>query len=378
MEKQDRKIKVVIVINDFTAAGAQKLIVDVLNHADRQKFDYSLITLITFEGKKTFYDLIPQDIKIKKLSWKGIKDIKGWLSLFRTLRKIHPDVVVSHLFFSNTVTRIIKLFLGFKIITVEHNTYTKKTRFEIFIDKWLSFVTYKIVAVSETVKEFTAKQENISESKFEVIQNGIDIQKINETIKPYNKSAIKKELGFKDSDRLIINVGRLTTQKNQKLLIEGFDLFVKEYIDYKLLILGDGTLRETLSKRIVDLGLNGKVFMMGSQMDIFRYYIASDFFISTSDIEGFGIAHAEALACGLPVLSTRTAGPDRMISEGKNGYFIDNRTPEGVRDVLVKMDGSYLKIVEMGQCAIETASHYDIGITAKRYEALIAKAATGL
>lgn len=239
--EDNQKIKVAIVINDFLVGGAQRLVADQLKYLDRERFEYVLITLFTFPGKSNFHHLIPDDVQLHQLSFSSFKDVKNWINLFQLLREIRPNIVISHLFFSNTVTRILKVLCGYTCIAVVHNTYIDKTHLQIFVDKILSYATYKIVAVSKTVALFTSRQERIPRTKFEIIHNGIDIKEINSRIvKLSSKDVLKEELGFRKNDKLFINVARLTPQKNQLLLIESFAHFVSKYPESHLVILGEG------------------------------------------------------------------------------------------------------------------------------------------
>ncbi len=368
MEKNKKKIKVAIVINDFLVAGAQKLIVDMLMHADREKFEYVLVTLFLFSGKKTFYDKLPPYVMVHKLSWSGIRDLKGWRSLISLFREIRPQVVISHLFFTNTVTRLLKLFFDYRVITVEHNTYIKKTYFQILTDKLLSYFSYKIIAVSKTVAQFAAKQAHIPIDKFVVVYNGIDMNNILKIPHLDRRNEVKIELGFQQEDKIIINVGRLTDQKNQILLVEAFAVFVSKNPEYKLVILGEGAQKENLEGKIHNLKLNEKVFLMGARSDIFRFYMISEFLASSSKIEGLSIAYLEALAFGLPILATCTAGTDELVQEGYNGHLLLSN------DLLSMISGlEYMHqapLTALSKNAVISVERYDVKNTIRAYEKL--------
>jgi len=221
-----KKIKLVIGITSFIIGGAQKLIVDQLSVLDKERFEIHLITLHQSPGKKDFYNQLPSDIKLYKFNFKSFKDLKSWFNLFKTLKKIKPDVVISHLFFCNTVFRLIKLLVSYKVIIVEQNTYSYKTKLQILTDRILSLVTYRIVGVSKAVTDFTVLQEKIKPSKFITIHNSINLDDINNVKKNYNKNKLKQELGFNKNDKIIINVSRLVLQKNHDLLISLLQDFV--------------------------------------------------------------------------------------------------------------------------------------------------------
>jgi len=366
--RSERKIKVVFAMNDFTVGGAQRQLARQLKLYDREKFSFYLITLFQFKDRKNFYDLLPDDVVVNKLNFNNFFDFASWVKLFNILKEINPDVVITSLFFTNTILRILKIILGYKVIAREHNTYVKKIKSHIFIDKILSFFTYKIVAVSNGVADFTSRQEFIPREKFIVIHNGIDIDEINEFRNNYRKDQLKKELGFSEADKIIINVGRLTSQKNHELLIKGFKRFVDENSRYKLLILGEGSLFDKLNKLIKEFEIEKNVMLVGLKMDIWKYYIISEFLISTSKIEGLSNAYLEALAFGLPVVATKTAGTDELIVPGVNGFFINGQDIEEVQSALAKISNANLE--EMSLSAFKSAEKFNIRQTVNKYEKL--------
>ena len=367
MEK-NKKIKLVLAINDFTMAGAQRLYLDMLDFFDRSEYEVTLVSLFQFSEKKNFYDFVPKWVSVEKLNFKNFYDFKKWAELFSFLSKTRPDVVISSLFFCNTIFRVLKPFLGYKIITIEHNTYINKTKKEILVDKLLSFITYKIVAVSKTVAEFTARQEKIQLKKFTVINNGININRIKNQIKNAGELSILRCSLASPAEKIILNVGRLTTQKNQEALIRAFVRFAGDFPNYKLIILGDGSHKDRLREIVEHASFSDKIILAGEVENVVPYYLISDFFVSVSFIEGFGLAHVEALCCGLPVLTTKTAGPDEFIKEGENGFFIE-KDEQSIYEGLKKMSGADLKV--MGDRIRKSVEGYSIEVTAKKYKLLI-------
>ncbi len=368
-----RPITTAFVINDFSGAGAQKLVADILLRIDRTRFKITLVTLFEVKNGATMYHLLPSDIEVVRMNFTGFFDLGSWIRLYCSLARACPQVVVSHLFFSNVVVRVLKPIIGYRVITTEHNTYSNKKRVHQFIDRILAMWTYAIVAVSTTVKTFTAAQEGIPLSKFRVIHNGIDVAGITAAVYKTDVIAVKKELGL-ESARIMINVARLNEQKDHALLLKGFAPLADQYKDLHLIVLGEGEKKEALEREAHELGISERVHLLGYRNDVYRYYAASDFFVSTSLIEGFGLAHAEALVAGLPVLSTKTAGPDEMVKEGVNGFFISDHTPQAVTEGLKKIMSADLSV--MRQQAPISVARFDIAVTVKGYEELILEVAS--
>ena len=127
-----------------------------------------------------------------------------------------------------------------------------------------------------------------------------------------------------EREKRIVNVGRLHPQKNQKLLIDAFAQVTKAFPDYVLEIYGDGELHDDLQKQIDDLGLHDKVTIYPSRKNIWDCIYKASLFVLTSDFEGMPNALMEAMALGLPCVSTdcRPGGARSLIENGKNGFIV--------------------------------------------------------
>ncbi len=370
--KNNKKIKIVIGINDFCIGGAQTLLLKQFKYFNRDKFEFYLISLFELKNKTSLHDLIPNYVKVVRFDFKNFFDFKSWSSLLKKIKSIRPDLVLSNLFFSNTVFRIIAIILKIKAIIVEHNTYINKIKLHQCIDKFLSYFTYKIIAVSDEVADFTSKQEKISKNKFVTIFNGIDLEEIKKfkEINQENILQFREELGFNMDDKIIINVARLTHQKRIDLLIDAFYELSKKDRSYKLIILGEGVLKNQLAQKINGLGLENRVFLLGVKKNIYKYYMLSNVFVSTSEIEGFSIAFLEALSFGLPIISTKTSGSKKMIENHYNGYLIDNGEENVVNSIVNILKNNYNKINLMGSNSLEICKKFDIKVNVVKYEEL--------
>jgi glycosyltransferase involved in cell wall biosynthesis len=124
--------------------------------------------------------------------------------------------------------------------------------------------------------------------------------------------------------KVIVSVGRLNKQKNHAMLIKAFADVFKEYPDYTLRIYGDGKERENLVELIRTLGLTDKVILAGTQSDVHKEIVDAAMFVMSSDFEGMPNALMEAMALGIPCISTDCpcGGPAELIENGKNGILV--------------------------------------------------------
>lgn len=127
-----------------------------------------------------------------------------------------------------------------------------------------------------------------------------------------------------DREKIIINIGRLVPEKGQKYLLEAFSLL--ESSEWKLVILGDGPLRQSLTDLAKNLGIQDRLIMPGSVKNVDEWLARSSIFAFSSISEGFPNALIEAMAAGLPCISFDCdAGPRDIIKDGKNGFLIPNK-----------------------------------------------------
>lgn len=125
-------------------------------------------------------------------------------------------------------------------------------------------------------------------------------------------------------EKRIINVGRLHPQKNQRILIDAFARIAAEFPDYSVDIYGDGPLYEELQQQIDNLNLHDRVRINASRKDIFDCIFNASLFVLTSDYEGMPNALMEAMALGMPCISTdcRPGGARTLIKDGENGLIV--------------------------------------------------------
>lgn len=156
-------------------------------------------------------------------------------------------------------------------------------------------------------------------------------------------------------EKRIVNVGRLHPQKNQKLLVDAFAKISKSFPDYKLEIYGDGELHDKLQKQIIDLGLKDRIVIYPSRKDLWDCIYKASLFVLSSDYEGMPNALMEAMALGLPCISTdcRPGGAKTLINEGENGYIV----PLGDVDALAKKMEYMLSYKEDVERMAQNARH---------------------
>lgn len=368
LDSDNKKKKIVIGANDLILGGVQRLIIDQLNLIDRSLFEVHLIILMEFPQKLTFDELIPSYVVVHRLKFFGFKDFKKWRDLYKLLKQLQPEIVMTATFFSNTVFLTLKSFFGYEVVASEHNTINIKPLWQRLVDKILLPNAYTVIAASKEVVEFVSKNEGISEENFTVIYNGVDLDAVAVSEKKYSskRNEIRNRFNIKENEQVILNVARLVRQKNHEVMIEGFAKLYETQKDVHLIITGDGKpeKEQRLQKLVEDRGIKDNVHLLfGDHGDLHRLYTASDIFLLTSRHEGFCIAAMEGLAFGLPLVSTRVAGISEYLINGENGLFIESNPNDVAKKLETIILFSEEEKMRFSEAARRTAEEY----STKRY-----------
>jgi len=337
------KKNLMIIIHSLKGGGAERVVVNLLKGLSRRDFS---ITLLLYEG--IFDYLLPENVEVITLDIRSSRNIlkttRGFflkiISIARLIKKNKPDIVFSLLSDTNVITILARSLSGVhsKVIVSERNHPTLSLKNDLYggITKFLMRYCYpkaeRIIAISQGIKKDLLENFNLPEGKIEVIYNPVDIAEIERlSAEEINHPWVNGELP------IIISIGRLTKQKGHSYLIKVFSI-VRQSLPCRLVIIGTGEEEENLVNMVNTLGLKNDVEFLGFQRNPFKYMARSSLFISASRYEGFGNVLVEAMALGLPVISTDCpSGPAEIIEHGKNGILVPIEDEGRLERTIVKL-----------------------------------------
>jgi glycosyltransferase involved in cell wall biosynthesis len=236
----------------------------------------------------------------------------------------------------------------------------------IFEEKMLDR-SKKIIAVSHFTKKELTEYYQIPASKIRVIHNGVDIKKFQPA---QDKRKIKSELGFNPDDLLILSVGRLYARKGLFTLIDGMPPIMKRFKNAKFVVSGKGQSDEMhkLIAHAEKVGVKDNLIFTGYYPDkkLPKLYQAADVFAFSTFYEHHPFAVLEALASGLPVVTTWVGGIPETIESGKNGFLVEPFNVRQFSDRILFLLEHPAEAAEMGQRARKTiVDQYDWRIVVK-------------
>jgi glycosyltransferase involved in cell wall biosynthesis len=236
-----------------------------------------------------------------------------------------------------------------------------------FFEEGMLHRARKIIAVSHFTKWELTNYYKIPAHKITVIHNGVDINKFKPAV---DKRKVKAELGFNPDDIAIVSVGRLYARKGLFTLIESMPAVVKRFPNAKFIISGKGQSDEMhkLNAHADRLGVRGNIVFTGYTPDkeLPKLYQAADVFAFSTFYEHHPFAVLEALATGLPVVTTTVGGIPETIESGKNGLLVPPFNSKRFSEAILYFLEHQAEATEMGAKARQTVEqHLDWQIVVK-------------
>lgn len=194
-------------------------------------------------------------------------------------------------------------------------------------------LAHKVVTVSEYVKQYLIS-EGIPEEKVTAIPTGVDLNKFNPE-KAINRLRQKLEIG--PDTRIIGTVSIFRKKKGHHIILEAVPLILQKFPNVLFFFAGDGPHQDYIVKKINEMGLQDKVFMLGIRSDIPDILKFIDIFVLPTLQEALGTSFIEAMAMGKPVVGTDVGGVNEVIKHGVNGYLIKPDDPSSLAEAVIKL-----------------------------------------
>lgn len=319
-------MKILFYIGNLRKGGAERVVATLSN----KLVEKNEVIIITTTDEKVEYSL---DKSIKLFSLKNfdgnknplVKNIIYLKRLKDYIKEIDPDIILGFLPEPSYRLLILKPFIKFPVIISDRND--PKIEYASLKSRTIMKFLYKradgFVFQTDEARDYFCKK---IQDKSIVIANPVD-----------DRFLKTKYVGYKSTE--FINVGRLNEQKNQILLIESFKDVIKKYPNYKLLIYGEGSLKNELSMYIKDNKLNNNVKLCGNVDDIENILKDKKGFILSSKYEGMPNALMEAMAVGVPCISTDCpcGEPRELIKNNINGLLVKSNDKNELVSAMYKI-----------------------------------------
>ncbi len=313
--------RIAVIVGKMHSGGKKNLVMEYYRNIDRSKFQFDFIC-------DSDSNAIPKE-EIEKLGGR-VFEIAPYLNIFKNMRDMNrifarENYKIVHAY--NGMMNVFPMLIANKnnipvrineSISMAHKK-DKKTIIKKLLKPFSKICTTHFMANGEACGRYQFGDRLFDEGKVSVFKTVIDTEKNH--FDPEVRKKTRINLGVTEDILLYGHIGRLTEQKNTLFIIEIFNEILKIEPKSKLLIIGDGNLREEMLNKIFEYGIEKSVLYLGRREDIQQFYNAMDAFLLPSLYEGLPVVGIEAQDCGLPVFFS-TEIPRESSPCDDLGFFI--------------------------------------------------------
>lgn len=253
-------------------------------------------------------------------------------AVVREIRRFRPDVIHCHLPLAGVAGRLAGRLTNTPVVYTEHNLQPRYHPLTFRANRATWRLQKRVIACSADVAR--SIHEHIGDRvPVQVVQNGVATEHFRRD--PAAGEAIRRRLGIPADGRVMATVAVFRTQKRLTTWLEVAARVLAEDPRAHFLLVGDGPLRGEVEAAVARLGLQERVHLPGLLEDVRPWLSAADVYVMSSEFEGLPVALLEAMACGLPAVSTEVGGIGEVVAEGVQGHLVHRDEPLSlVRPVL--------------------------------------------
>ena len=313
-------MKVTMILRDFSFGGAEHVVYELVRHIAPSQADVTIICCGTKQNNAVS-DKVEAACSIKYLGLASKISLSSIWKVIKALDEINPDVIHAHMG-STGYAAIWSLVRKKGFVATVHTrpdkAFNKKIEFLLRLRMLLKKSC--LVAVSKENALLVKEYYRLSEGKYTSVNNGIDLSKF--------YSAFHEPFTY-------INVARQDDNKNQRMLLKSFAKVKRQCKDTRLILVGNGPLHETLKNDAKDMGIADSVWFTGNVSDVENYYAQSDAFVLCSYREAMPLSVLEAMAAGLPIISSRVGGLVDVVQN--NGILLEENSEECLTQAMINI-----------------------------------------
>jgi glycosyltransferase involved in cell wall biosynthesis len=299
--------------------GAERQLFELITHSDPALVRHQVIYYSDSRDEVMLERYRSGGISISRVPRNTKHPIRFLRDIAKAIRQAQPDIVHCWLNSGNFWGRLGAILAGVKYIIVAWRNCDIWKPLGMKICEKLTTNRVHHTTNSFACADYIAEKIGIPSNRFTVIYNGIDLNK-------YATDADRRQVfsgvTIPDGAKIVTMVGRLAAQKNYPMLLRVAQKAKLKGLSAHFLIVGGGQMYDKLNEMAGEFDVRDIVHFIGIRTDIPQVLAASDIFLFTTNFEGFPNALLEAMAAGLPVVSTNFAGIDELVQNGINGQIV--------------------------------------------------------
>ena len=355
--------KVLIVLPELETGGGQRMTLEIVRNIHCAALSILIVSLYPRQGNLLEELADREGIAVQYLSKREGADLKVIPQLHRAIKAFRPDVIHANLRVMPYLLLPLCISGVKKCYYTVHNLADKDaTGFKRCVLGFsFRFCKVQPVAISELCRRSVAAVYHRKEDTIPCINVGINLGKFARK-HPY--------ADLPSSPIRFIAVGRLMAQKNYRLMLSAFAKVHKQYPDTELVILGEGEERPALERQVQELHLQDAVKLEGIVSHVAEYLHTAHIYLLSSDYEGLPQSVLEAMAAGLPIVTTEAGGVADVMRQNENGIVVPCGDEEQLAQAMKRLVQSQALCLRFSEKGTELVQQYSIQNCAEQYRRL--------
>lgn len=360
------------IIYRLDVGGLENGLVNLINHIPQDRYRHAIICL---NGYTDFSKRIKRsDVKVFDLNKQDGLNFSWYVSLYRLLRQLKPDIVHTRNF-STLEGQIVATLARINVrVHGEHgrdiSDLEGKNRKYNLLRKSIRPLIHRFITVSKDLERWLINTIKVESSHINQIYNGVDNLRFSPKSK-INSTAIP--INFNSGNTFVIgSVGRMAKVKDYLSLIRAFLLLIKQIPQAKdhlrLLIVGDGESRAECMAMLRQADVENLVWLPGERTDVSELMQLFDVFVLPSLAEGISNTILEAMSSGLPVIATNVGGNVELVIDSQTGRLVPSNNPEAIAVAISEYYDHREMLAKHGQAARQLIeANFSINAMVSRY-----------
>jgi glycosyltransferase involved in cell wall biosynthesis len=327
------RVRVVEVMATGTNGGAQEHVYSLVTRLDRECYDVRVVSLSHGSSvrrlQKAGFDVTVIDEPDDRLAVKALAD---------ELAPFQPEIVHNHMYRAEVVGTLAALLLGEKgcrrpaVISTIHSSRVRCSEDRQTL-RQLTPLMARLIVVSKAI-ERKIREEGRTGAPVSLIYNGVDMQRYNHQ-QPC--CTLHEDYAIPSEAQIVGVVARLEAEKGHRTLLEAWPLVLAAVPSARLLIIGEGSERDSLEAQAASLGIEERVVFTGRREDVPAVTAALDVAVLPSYREAQGLSVLEAMALSRPVIASRVGGIPEMIEDGVSGLLVEPHDCDALAAGIVRL-----------------------------------------
>ncbi|MBW3225632.1 glycosyltransferase family 4 protein [Marinobacter adhaerens] len=290
--------------------------------------------------------------------------------LRRLLRDEQVDLIHGHLLGSNVYGALLAMICRKPMIATFHGAVDVASgerflRAKFFIIGWGASA---IVCVSKRLQEELRERSPLPADKLELIYNGVDP----ELFCMAQAMGLREVLGLPPEAKLVVSIGNIRPAKGYEHLVDAAVAMAARDSLVHFVVVGHqrASLFEKLEAQIAKAPEQPNIHWLGFRQDVVTILRQADIFLLPSTSEGFSISTVEAMMAGVPIIATRSGGPEEIVADGKTGILIPTRDPNAIADAIERLGDSALRDTLTAKARAEALQRFSLASMLRSYKRL--------